>query len=215
MLIASYNKAAMGDVLVLLTAPSAKDDLREVKGHVTRVTHANGELVGFNILNVSAQVALDATVAGQVALSVEQVAAVNAVIRAAGFDDILAADDAPKLVVGYVETAEPHPDSDHLQVTTTKVSDTETVQIVSGSPNMRAGIKVVVAKVGAMMPSGLIIWPSALRGVPSNGMIVSGRELQLPNAPQVPGALILPDDYAEIGTPFDRFAESAQKLFID
>lgn len=215
MLIASYNKAAMGDVLVLLTAPSAKDDLHEIKGNVTRITHSDGELVGFNILNVSDKVEIDSSVVGQVELSANQVAAVNAVIATAGFNDILVADNEPKLVVGYVETAEPHPDSDHLQVTTTKVSDTETVQIVSGSPNMRAGIKVVVAKVGAMMPSGLIIWPSALRGVPSNGMIVSGRELQLPNAPQVPGALILPDDYAEVGTPFDRFAESAQNLFID
>jgi tRNA-binding protein len=62
-----------------------------------------------------------------------------------------------------------------------------------------------------MMPSGLIIWPGALRGVESNGMVVSGRELQLTNAPQVPGALILPDDFQEVGEAFDF--EKAQGLF--
>ena len=78
---------------------------------------------------------------------------------------------------------------------------------------MQQGIKVVVAKVGAMMPSGLIIWPGELRGVSSDGMIVSGRELRLPNAPQVPGALILPDDFAPVGTPFDVNSTAAQSLF--
>jgi tRNA-binding protein len=46
--------------------------------------------------------------------------------------------------------------------------------------------------------------------VKSNGMICSGRELGLPNAPQVPGALILPDDY-QVGEPFDF--KRAQNLF--
>ena len=64
-----------------------------------------------------------------------------------------------------------------------------------------------------MMPSGLIIWPGELRGVASNGMISSGRELHLANAPQVPGALILPDDFAPVGTPFDVNSAAAQSLF--
>ena len=76
---------------------------------------------------------------------------------------------------------------------------------------MQADILVVVAKVGAMMPSGLIIWPGELRGVESDGMIVSGRELQLPNAPQRPGALILPADYQPVGAAFDF--KRAQTLF--
>ncbi|WP_419155638.1 YtpR family tRNA-binding protein [Weissella minor] len=212
MLIASYNAAGMGDVLVLLTAPKSEKTTSEQKGHVVRLLNEKQETIGFNILNVSDHLAT-AEMDGQVHLDEAQVATLNAVLKQNGFEPELVADVAPKFVVGYVESAEPHPDSDHLQVTTTQIDGGETLQIVSGSPNMQAGIKVVVAKVGAMMPSGLIIWPGALRGVVSNGMIVSGRELGLPNAPQQPGALILPDDYAEVGTPFDAKSPEAQALF--
>lgn len=55
---------------------------------------------------------------------------------------------------------------------------------------MKTGIKVVVAQPGTMMPSGALIWDGSLRGVPSSGMIVSGRELHLPGAPEKPGALV-------------------------
>ena len=53
----------------------------------------------------------------------------------------------------------------------------------------------------------------ALRGVPSSGMIVSGRELQIPGAPDKPGALVLPEDFGHIGEPFDL--TKAQTLYSD
>lgn len=212
MLISSHNQAAMGDVLVLLTAPQSGATHSEQKGDIVRLTNEKNETIGYNVLNVSQLLDLG-DVAGQIQLDADQVAILNQAINAVGFTGDLVVDTDPKFVVGYVESAEPHPDSDHLQVTTTQIGNGETLQLVSGSPNMKAGIKVVVAKVGAMMPSGLIIWPGALRGVESNGMIVSGRELALPNAPQQPGALILPDDFAEVGTPFDAKAPAAQALF--
>ena len=52
-----------------------------------------------------------------------------------------------------------HPDSDHLSITQTEVDNGEILQIVCGAPNIKAGQKVVVAKPGAMMPDGLMIWP--------------------------------------------------------
>lgn len=119
-------------------------------------------------------------------------------------------DDQPRFVVGYVKSVAEHPRSNHLQITQTEVDGGRELQIVSGSPNMKADIKVVVAKSGAMMPDGQIIWPGKPRGVESDGMICSGRELGLPNAPQVPGALILPDNY-QVGDPFDF--DNAQNLF--
>lgn len=211
MLIASYNLAGMGDNLVVLTQQATAYTFAQ-QGNVVQFINKNEEVIGYNFINISQSLDLNG-VNGQIFLSEEQVATLNELIAAAGFASTLTVDQTPKFVVGYVESAEPHPDSDHLQVTTTVIDNDERVQIVSGSPNMRQGIKVVVAKIGAMMPSGLIIWPGALRGVESNGMIVSGRELQLPNAPQVPGALILPEDFAPVGTTFDAKSAAAQSLF--
>lgn len=211
MLIASYNPAGMGDNLIVLTQQGTEYTFSQQE-NVVQFINKNEEVIGYNFINISESLDLAHT-NGQVFLTEEQVHILNNLITAADFTSTLTVDYTPKFVVGYVESAEPHPDSDHLQVTTTVVDNDERVQIVSGSPNMKQGIKVVVAKVGAMMPSGLIIWPGALRSVKSNGMIVSGRELQLPNAPQVPGALILPEDFAPVGTPFDAQSPAAQALF--
>ncbi|HFJ6866946.1 TPA: DUF4479 domain-containing protein, partial [Enterococcus faecium] len=63
--------------------------------------------------------------------------------------------------------------------------------------------KVVVAKPGAMMPDGMMIWPGTLRGVDSYGMICSARELHLPNAPAKKGILVLPED-AVVGEAFPK-----------
>ncbi|AIG65434.1 YtpR family tRNA-binding protein [Weissella tructae] len=212
MLIATYNQAGMGNVLMLLTAQANGSVTAEQHGDVVRLIDAQNQVVGFNILNATEHLQ-DLAGAGQVHLSASQVETLNTLIQANDFSDELVADTDPKFVVGYVDSVTTHPDSDHLQITDTLVGNDEHVQIVSGSPNMKAGITVVVAKVGAMMPSGLIIWPGELRGEASNGMIVSGRELGLPNAPQQPGAMILPDNFAPIGTPFDRESDEAQAIF--
>ncbi|WP_412988282.1 YtpR family tRNA-binding protein [Pediococcus siamensis] len=212
MLISSYNPAELGDILVCILRPDVADQAEETKGNVTRIFDTQTkETLGYNFAEVSQYLGTLGD-RGQVFLTPSQVASLNKQLENAGFLAELVPDTESKFVVGYVETADPHPDSDHLLVTQTRVGQNQKVQIVSGSPNMQAGIKVVVAKVGAMMPSGLIIWPGSLRGVESNGMICSGRELRLPNAPQKKGALILPDDETfEVGTPFN-FSQGA-KLF--
>ncbi|MGV0167117.1 YtpR family tRNA-binding protein [Furfurilactobacillus sp. WILCCON 0119] len=203
MLIASMNQQASPDVLVVILGPDVSEQAVTVTGNIARIFDpATDQTLGYNFLNVSA---IDASISGngQLALTDAQVAALNQALTAANMPADLENDHEPRFVVGYVEATTPHPDSDHLLVTTTRIDNDQTVQIVSGSPNMTDHIYVVVAKVGAMMPSGQVIWPGELRGVPSNGMITSGRELRLKNAPQKKGALILPDDFAAVGTPFD------------
>ncbi|PTM22507.1 tRNA-binding protein [Lactobacillus sp. PFC-70] len=202
MLIASYNPQELGDTLIVVIAQDTPQQAHTVREGVARIYDPETEKsLGYNFFNVS-QILPNLTGQGQVFLSAEDVAALNQKLEDAGFAGELEAEKASRFVVGYVKTATPHPDSDHLLVTETEVEDGHTLQIVSGSPNMQADIKVVVAEVGAMMPNGVIIWPGELRGVPSNGMICSGRELGLANAPQRPGALILPDDY-QVGDAFD------------
>ncbi|CUW04211.1 YtpR family tRNA-binding protein [Leuconostoc gasicomitatum] len=211
-MITTYNLKSCGDILVIVLAPNADKQQVTTNGQVTRIQDRDTKkTTGFNIVGLGKQ--LNITLQnGRIFLNKDQITIVNNVIREAGFNDVLVA-EASKLVIGRVKSITAHPDSDHLSVTSTAVSDEKVLQIVSGSPNMREGIKVVVAQPGTMMPSGALIWDGALRGVPSSGMIVSGRELQLVGAPDKPGALILPESFGEIGEPFNF--DKAKSLYKD
>ena len=81
------------------------------------------------------------------------------------------------LVIGEIKTCEKHPDSDHLHILNVDLGEQYGVeQIVCGAPNARAGLKVIVARVGAKLPGGEIK-AGVIRGVNSNGMCCSLLEL--------------------------------------
>ena len=88
--------------------------------------------------------------------------------------------EVDNVVVGRVLTCVPHPDSDHLHITTVDVGEEQPLQIVCGAPNCEAGILVPVAKVGAHLPGGVKIKKGKLRGVVSEGMLCSSDELGVP-----------------------------------
>ncbi|MDO5462306.1 MAG: phenylalanine--tRNA ligase subunit beta [bacterium] len=114
-------------------------------------------------------------------------------------------------VVGEVLTCEAHPDSDHLHVC--KVSDgKETLQIVCGAPNVRAGLKTPLAKIGAVMPGpeGFKIKKGKLRGVESFGMLCSRDELGLGGAHD--GIWELPAE-AVTGTLMQPFMPEADTVY--
>jgi phenylalanyl-tRNA synthetase beta chain len=83
------------------------------------------------------------------------------------------------VVVGLVEAVERHPDADKLTVCRVDVGAADTLAIVCGAPNVRAGMKAPVALVGAELPGGLKVKRARLRGVESAGMLCSERELGL------------------------------------
>ena len=87
--------------------------------------------------------------------------------------------NATKLVIGEVKECEEHPDSDHLHVCKVDIGSDE-LQIVCGAPNVRKGLKVIVALNGAKLPGGEIK-KSVIRGVESNGMLCSIAELGIDN----------------------------------
>jgi phenylalanyl-tRNA synthetase beta chain len=87
------------------------------------------------------------------------------------------AGDFSGVVVGEVVECGQHPDADKLQVTKVNVGDGELLDIVCGAPNCRQGIKVAVAKVGAILPGNFKIKKAKLRGQPSFGMLCSFSEL--------------------------------------
>ncbi len=82
------------------------------------------------------------------------------------------------LVIGEVVECNNHPDSDHLHVCKVNIGE-EVLQIVCGAHNVRVGIKVIVAKVGAILPGDFEIKKSKIRGVESCGMICALFELGL------------------------------------
>lgn len=93
------------------------------------------------------------------------------------YDSINELCPATNLVVGRVVSKRPHPDSDHLNICEVDLGD-KIYQIVCGAPNVEAGQKVIVARVGAKLPGGEIK-QSTIRGIESNGMICSIAELGL------------------------------------
>ena len=114
------------------------------------------------------------------------------------------ADDLAPFVVAEVVEAGPHPDADKLQVL--KVSTgTETLQVVCGAPNARAGLKGAFAPSGATIPSnGMKLRPTKIRGVESNGMMCSEKELGLGDNHD--GIIDLPAD-APVGTKFSDYMD--------
>ena len=82
------------------------------------------------------------------------------------------------VVVAQIIAAEQHPDADKLRVCTVNAGD-ETVQIVCGAPNARAGLIAPLAKVGAVLPGDFKIKKAKLRGVESQGMLCAGAELTI------------------------------------
>ena len=86
--------------------------------------------------------------------------------------------NATNLVIGEVVECEMHPDSDHLHVCKVDVGS-EVLQIVCGAPNVRKGLKVIVALPGAELPGDFKIKKGNIRGVESNGMLCSIAELGL------------------------------------
>ncbi|QAY66641.1 phenylalanine--tRNA ligase subunit beta [Paenibacillus protaetiae] len=108
------------------------------------------------------------------------------------------------VVVGYVKSREKHPDADKLNVCKVDVGTGEELQIVCGAKNVDAGQKVPVATVGAKLPGGLHIKRAKLRGVESQGMICSAKELgindKLLPKEQQEGILVLPETLP-LGTP--------------
>lgn len=105
------------------------------------------------------------------------------------------------LVVGQVLTCEPHPNSDHMHVTTVDEGNGLVQQIVCGAPNVAAGQKVIVAQLGCVLYDGdksFTIKKSKLRGIESNGMICAEDEIGVGSSHD--GIIVLPED-AVVGTP--------------
>lgn len=189
-----YNPTGIGDVLIIPVKQGKRDEINQTTtGPITKITSLDGELLGFNIFSANEHLNLQRE--GKFTLTEELLEEIRNLFRQHGLEDELDFDLSPNFVVGYVEAKEPHENADKLSVCQVNAGEEAPLQIVCGAPNVEKGQKVVVSKVGAMMPSGMIIQPTELRGVPSNGMICSQKELGLPDAPKEKGIYVLDDNY--------------------
>ena len=108
------------------------------------------------------------------------------------------------VVVGHVQAVNPHPDADRLQLVTVDFGGPEgPAEVVCGAPNVAEGQNIVYAGIGAMLTDpykgGVSkLKRSKIRGVVSNGMVCSGKELGISDEHE--GILVLPED-ATVGTP--------------
>ena len=100
------------------------------------------------------------------------------------YESVSKISEATGIVVGHVLECEMHPESKKLHICKVDLGD-EVVQILCGAPNMRQGIKVPVAKIGAKLPNGIEIKKAKLAGMDSFGMCCALEELGIETMPSL------------------------------
>jgi phenylalanyl-tRNA synthetase beta chain len=118
--------------------------------------------------------------------------------------------DLSGLRVGHVIEHAPHPDADRLSVCKVDLGDGEPLEIVCGASNVAAGQKVAVATHGTILPGGERVKRARIRGVGSNGMICSDREMHLGDDHE--GIRVL-DPAAPVGVPLSEVVRCGETVF--
>ena len=118
--------------------------------------------------------------------------------------------DLGNVVIGQIVEFDKHPNSDRLTLLKVNVGEEEPLQIICGATNHKLNDKVVVAKIGAVLPENFKIKKSKIRDVESFGMLCSEAELGL--AKESEGIIILPED-APIGKEYREYAGLNDVIF--
>ena len=113
------------------------------------------------------------------------------------------------VVVGEVKECVKHPNADKLSLCKVDVGTEEELSIVCGASNVKAGLKVLVATVGTILPGNFKIKKAKIRGEESRGMICSEKELQLSDSHE--GIMTLPEE-SEVGSPFSELFDTSDTL---
>ncbi len=175
-----YNKT--NKALIITSLSEVKN--HETKGDITYLYDSENNLVGMNIFNI------EGYDNGVVKLKDEHLSLLS------DFKDYSFGH-----VYGHILSCEPHPKSEKLQICQVDLKD-EVVQIVCGASNCAANNLAVVAKVGAVMPSGMKIVASKLIDIDSNGMLCSEKELGLIDS-QKQGIILLDVDTDKIAQSYE------------
>lgn len=194
---AFYNPEYIGDVLLIRLGDGQTSTYVRTKD-ISILKDDKDEIIGYNIFHASKYFS-DLSV-GLVKITKELVEQFNTLLGSYQLP-FITSDFEEKFIVGKVVEMIEHPDSNHLHICQVDLHR-QTTQIVCGASNVAKGQCVIVATVGAVMPSGLIIKPSKLRKVDSNGMLCSANELQLTGDYNTSGIVVLDENKYQIGQSF-------------
>lgn len=182
-----YNKQSLKDTMVNVCPKNNEFSIVENENFI--YYKAGDEIKGFNIFNVSSDINLPE---GRLYLTkslndyINKKMNINLVIKTKGF------------LVGKVLECE-HIKDTHLSKCVVDCGNKK-FNLVCGAKNVKADLKVVVATTGTLMPDGLLIEPNKLKGIESNAMLCSQKELDITGFNQE-GIIELDESY-EVGEPF-------------
>lgn len=196
-----YDYETIGDVLLVVIKPTIIPT-KEVKINDVVALYNKDELIGINIFNISKVIKIKAK--GLIPLINEDILnVINHILENAHLDKLPIQTESGFRVAKIVDIDE-HPDSEHLHICMVDIGDKEPLQIVCGASNARKDLVCVCATPFTFMPNGQQIIPNKLLGIQSNGMLCSGRELNLEGYEGKRGLLELSDEY-KVGTDFWKY----------
>lgn len=196
-----YDYETIGDVLLVVIKPTVIPT-KEVKINDVVALYNKDELIGINIINISKVIKIKAK--GLIPLINEDILnVINHILENANLEKLPIQIESGFRVAKIVDIDE-HPDSEHLHICMVDIGDKEPLQIVCGASNARKDLVCVCATPFTFMPNGQQIIPNKLLGIQSNGMLCSGRELNLEGYEGKRGLLELSDEY-KVGTDFWKY----------
>ncbi|MDR3257883.1 MAG: hypothetical protein LBT17_03730 [Mycoplasmataceae bacterium] len=201
MLAIFYNKTSLKDTLIIQIDAEIPSKIIQ-KNNFTYGLSPNGDPIFINVFHFSklgdepnGYLALDDTI--------------NAVIKKNLDIDLSIYNEGSPFVIGHVVECQEIPNS-HLHECKVNVGN-ETLSIVCGAKNIRKDLNVVVAKIGTIMPNGLIIKKNKILGKESYGMICSARELNLSKYSYNTDGIIELDKNLVIGDRFSSVFVNSRK----
>lgn len=196
-----YDYETIGDVLLVVIKPTVIPT-KEVKINDVVALYNKDELIGINIFNISKVIKIKAK--GLIPLINEDILnVINHILENANLEKLPIQIESGFRVAKIVDIDE-HPDSEHLHICMVDIGDKEPLQIVCGANNARKDLVCVCATPFTFIPNGQQIIPNKLLGIQSNGMLCSGRELNLEGYEGKRGLLELSDEY-KVGTDFWKY----------
>ena len=200
MIVASVNQISFGDSIWLDFSKKLEEDIKIVKKNDIILILDNKEnLIGLNLFNWSDKLNVKQK-QGFIPLNEGQIFSIIKYIPQ--YSDFLNQElNHPYFVVGEIKDIKQHPKLEKLKIIKLDVGKGDLIELVSGSVNLRLGLKTVIAQIGAIMPNGKKIYNSKMGGVISPGALCNRADLNL-SSPEIKGAIEIDDSTIKSGTDF-------------